>query len=342
MISRELSNAVFRFVLRCAGAEVDGGVFKHPPPSRSWKIQRPSRARVKMAYRLTDRVLNSTSIERVNVQLAVAATHESTVAALRFYSQRDEYRDFGQTANFLEMLKKWFSIVNVKTAYTHVRLHDSIRAPPSREERCGLDFLTAFGTMLQTWLDRNGGGKMSNRHDTGRHLNVQRSGRLGKLLAGNVLQPGALCAFGKITSNKIEGRFGYLRKLAGENFWASVRQFMEGEAVIRVKSLVWLSGYSLGTVTAVMTEARQQRQQDDAEVVETLVEFASCAEHETLSEGAEQTIAHVAGYLARSALRRKQCHACHALLVNAEPDQLKAVCLDTDVGAARDHCTRPG
>ena len=47
MIFRELSNAVFRFVLRCAGAEIDGGgVFKHPPPSRSWKIQRPSRARV--------------------------------------------------------------------------------------------------------------------------------------------------------------------------------------------------------------------------------------------------------------------------------------------------------
>ena len=33
MIFRELSNAVFRFVLRCAGAEIDGGggVFKHPP-----------------------------------------------------------------------------------------------------------------------------------------------------------------------------------------------------------------------------------------------------------------------------------------------------------------------
>ena len=48
MIFRELSNAVFSFVLRCAGAEIDGGggVFKHPP-SRWWKIQRPIRARVK-------------------------------------------------------------------------------------------------------------------------------------------------------------------------------------------------------------------------------------------------------------------------------------------------------
>ena len=46
MIFRELSNAVFCFVLRCAGAEIDGGCSNTPPPSRWWKIQRPSRARV--------------------------------------------------------------------------------------------------------------------------------------------------------------------------------------------------------------------------------------------------------------------------------------------------------
>ena len=46
MIFRELSNAVFRF-LRCAGAEIDGGCSNTPPPSRWWKIQRPSSARVK-------------------------------------------------------------------------------------------------------------------------------------------------------------------------------------------------------------------------------------------------------------------------------------------------------
>ena len=35
---------------------------------------------------------------------------------------------------------------------------------------------------------------------------------------------------GKIQSDGIEGHFGHLRKLAGGNYWASVRQFMEGEA----------------------------------------------------------------------------------------------------------------
>ena len=285
---------------------------------------------IKMAYRLTDRVIYPTSVERVNVQLAVAATHESTVAALRFYSQKEEHRDFGHTADFLEMLRKWFSIVNVKTAYTHVRLHDSIRAPPSSEERCGLNFLINFEKMLKAWQDRSGGGKMST--DTSQAAVYTCRGLVG--VAQYLLEKHSdlmhYVLLGKIQSDRIESRFGYLRKLAGGNYWASVRQFLEGEAVIRVKSLIWLSGYSLGTVSACMAEAQQQRQRDDAEVVKTLVEFASCAEHETLSEGAEQAIIHVAGYLARSALKKKQCRACQALLVNKEPTQLQEVCLDAD------------
>ena len=46
MIFRELSNGAFRFSLRRPGAEImgGGGVQTPPPPSRRWKIQRPSRA----------------------------------------------------------------------------------------------------------------------------------------------------------------------------------------------------------------------------------------------------------------------------------------------------------
>ena len=51
MIFRELSNAAFCFSLRRPGAEIMGGGRSNapPPPSRRWKIQRPSRAQVKAA-----------------------------------------------------------------------------------------------------------------------------------------------------------------------------------------------------------------------------------------------------------------------------------------------------
>ena len=45
MILDELSNAVYRFALRCAGAENGGGGGVQTTFSRSWKIQRLSRAR---------------------------------------------------------------------------------------------------------------------------------------------------------------------------------------------------------------------------------------------------------------------------------------------------------
>ena len=44
----ELSNGVFCFVLRCAGAEIDGGCSNTPSPIIWFKIQRPIRARVKL------------------------------------------------------------------------------------------------------------------------------------------------------------------------------------------------------------------------------------------------------------------------------------------------------
>ena len=39
----------------------------------------------KMAYKLTDRVLHPSIIERRNVQLAISAMHETTIAALEYY-----------------------------------------------------------------------------------------------------------------------------------------------------------------------------------------------------------------------------------------------------------------
>ena len=47
LIFDALSNAAYPVSLRGPGAELEGGVFKHPPPpSRAWKSRSPSGARV--------------------------------------------------------------------------------------------------------------------------------------------------------------------------------------------------------------------------------------------------------------------------------------------------------
>ncbi|KAF0287545.1 hypothetical protein FJT64_014052 [Amphibalanus amphitrite] len=245
--------------------------------------------------------------------------------------EREEYRAFQGTADFLELLRQWFSVVNVKTAFTYVRLRDPLRTPPSNEERGGLNFLVDFQKMLQTWLDRKGGTKMS--RDTTQAAIYTCRGLVG--LANYLLDKHSdvmkYVLLGKVQSDRIEGRFGYLRKLAGGNYWASVRQFLEGEAVVRVKSLVWLSGYSLGTVTAQMEEAQKLRQREDDAVIDMLVVAASCADYNgQLTEGTEQAIAHVAGYLARSVTKKHVCESCHELLVNRGQGPLKNMRLEED------------
>jgi hypothetical protein len=290
----------------------------------------------KMAYRLTDKVLHPSSVERANVQLAVAATHETTIAALDYYGQKEEYSAFKETAEFLRLVRKWFDIVNVKCSFVHIRMNDTTRKPVTKEWKEGQHYLEKFGSMMSRWLVRDGkGNKIST--DTLKATIYTCRGLIG--LSNYLLNKhGDLIDYvllGKIQSDKIEGHFGHLRKLAGGNYWASVRQFMEGEAVVRAKSLVWLSGYSLGEVATEMDKARQQRKMDDTNVINNLVEAASQAEREDIDDATEQAISHLAGYLARSVLKVHRCEPCQDLLVNREASQESAV-ISLDVDEAQE------
>ena len=95
-------------------------------------------APAKMAHRLTDRVLHPSSVERVNVQLAVAATHESTIPALKFFGQRKELTAFNSTAEFLQIVRTWFNIANVKSPFTYNKQNAPILKPISVESMEGL------------------------------------------------------------------------------------------------------------------------------------------------------------------------------------------------------------
>ena len=98
---------------------------------------------------------------------------------------------------------------------------------------------------------------------------------------------------GKIQYDGIEGHFGRLRKLAGGNYWASVRQFMEGETVIRAKNLVSLSGFSPREVASLVKEAKELRRIDDNRVIDKLVEAASQTDDSIVNEVTGQAMHHV-------------------------------------------------
>ena len=88
-----------------------------------------------------------------------------------------------------------------------------------------------------------------------------------------------------------------------------------------------LSGYSIHTVSEDMETARRQRHADDASVVGELIEMVSVDGRLQLEE-TEQAIAHLAGYLARSALKKYKCDACHSQLVCNTPAKVTAIELE--------------
>ena len=70
---------------------------------------------LKIGHKLTHKVFHPSNVERQSVSLAMAATHNSTVAALRLYADQKQCPEFHDTADFLELLQRWFKICNVRS-----------------------------------------------------------------------------------------------------------------------------------------------------------------------------------------------------------------------------------
>ena len=98
---------------------------------------------VKIAHKLNDKVLNPQPIEKTNVELADRLFHESTIAALDYYSERG-HPEWKKTANFLRIVRIWWNICNVKSVYSAQRMRDSVWEAISKDDTGGLDFLDSI------------------------------------------------------------------------------------------------------------------------------------------------------------------------------------------------------
>lgn len=283
----------------------------------------------KLAYRLTDKVLNPSALERVKVSLAAAATHESTTQALRYFAKNQPgCQQFIDTAEFLELVRRWFDACNVKSKCMADRLNDLNRVP--LQSNCdlsekALNFINEFGTFMLNWLEDqtiSSSKKMSK--DTCMAVFYTSRGltSLAKYLLQYHEDTLNYVLLGKIQSDRIEAHFGHLRKLAGGNYWASVRQFMENEKIIRIRSLIWWSGYAIGQLSNTMIQCQQDCEVNVTQVVEELAKTINETNYEEIEDSTKAALGHIAGYLARSAARGNKCIPCATLLVDKEPRQM--------------------
>ena len=69
---------------------------------------------VRMAHKLSKKVIQPTPMEKMNVKLADAFFHESTIGAINYHA-RDSKPHWSDTANFLSLFRKLWNILNVRT-----------------------------------------------------------------------------------------------------------------------------------------------------------------------------------------------------------------------------------
>jgi len=267
---------------------------------------------LKKAHKITPASLNPRNIEKTSVKLAVSIFCESTRDALQFYSDHQGYPQWKTTADFISLVIKLWNILNVKTSHKGKHKRDYTMDPVRSSLDWKLDFLREFADFLQWW---EASGKPGLSKET--FLALRHTCRAIADCAAFLLDRRGFnyVLLSHLQSDALESRFGWLRQLAGANYYISTRQVVEGDKKIRALSLVKFSHLSLGEIDHEMSAV--------SSAVEPVASLGFTADAiadditylERPSANDANVIYYVSGAIARSVVRGTRCDNCREALV---------------------------
>ena len=77
---------------------------------------------------------------------------------------------------------------------------------------------------------------------------------------------------GNISSDFLEGRFGWWRQLCGGNYYNAVVQFLQAEKTIRLRSLVNM-GYDMNEIKSIFSDVKASKSLIQKEEIESLMSW---------------------------------------------------------------------
>lgn len=269
-----------------------------------------------MAYKLTEKVLRPSTMERMNASLSDAFFHESTISALRYYSENG-YPQFKETIPFMEVVRKWWNIINVKAPSTGLRKRDYTRQPIIGLDDEKMSFLLTFSNWLEVWEKSKMNGLSKETFLATRH-----SSKALALLAHHVIAKYkfSYVLLGQVQSDRLERRFGRYRQLCGANYFLGVRQILEAEKSIRVKSLILFSRMSIIEVKDCLSTDSKQEDQNGAERLLDALPIEDFTWVLPENKADQNMLFYVAGFHARSIRKVSKCQKCTSLVMES-PEQ---------------------
>lgn len=113
---------------------------------------------LKYGHTLTLKSLYPSSLERQNVKLVLKIFNHNVVAALKQFGPKISLTNYEDTALFIDIVCKWWDIVNVKTPLKGQRLRNKYQEPVTKSSAHIFNFLNSFLNWLKRWRDLDGTG----------------------------------------------------------------------------------------------------------------------------------------------------------------------------------------
>ena len=280
------------------------------------EISKPERK----AYKLSQKILNPKSIEKTNAQLAVGCFHDSTINALRYYSTKG-YPQFEGTADFLQIIRNWFSIFNVKSLYSGQKSRNPYQKPIYKSDDDNLKFLENFIDWLSLWEKSNGKGFSKQTFQAGKVTTLSLLHFVKALLEDPLID---YILLGLVSSDYLESRFGWFRQLCGADYFNAVLQFLQAEKKIRLRCLV-KDGYDFSDIKEIFKSSEVEKAQDKQTKCEGDMLLDEISEYEfqnldLISDDDKATMKYTAGRIARSLAEGSKCEDCKSFFKVIQPD----------------------
>ena len=270
----------------------------------------------KLAHKSNNTNLSSKPVERVNVLLADAIFHESTIDGLEVYSE--QYPEFKQIAVFLRHIRKWWNIVNVAAKNTGIMKRDDTKKPVTLADLENNKYLRNFADWLTNWKEK--GEKTSSLSADTFATAIHTSKTLPDLSEYLIRERGfEYVLYRHINQDCLEGGFGERRQMHGGNYYAASRQFLEAEKTIRIKCLIKYNGMNMKDIKKIFLESKtmlESKVKAHATEFLDMIEFSLNFQHITMEDNS--ILFYTSGYIARMLKTREKCKECAQILVKDE------------------------
>ena len=278
---------------------------------------------LKYANKLCLKALYPSNIERQNVKLALHVFNNTTSIALRELGPKLNIEYWRETAAFIDIICKWWDIVNVKTLLKGQRLLNRFQEPMTVNSQHIVQFLKQFADWLVRESSEGLIGFSKPTHLALRHTTLALID-LSEYWLGEKKRTYFLP--GKVQTDDLEGRFGKYRQMSGGNYHVSVRQIFETESKLRAQaylSLV-LKSQKVGNIKITKSDVFYSdtdiSEVSNAKYPSELNVVVDDDDIQELTEDVWPILHYIGGYCAYSVIKKTKCDYCKIFVTGGDEE----------------------